>query len=398
MGIRAAIQGIPAYRRMLDAAGKSVPTDPVMRDLQSLLGKGDNVFMGARRHYITEEMLGTENVSGKAGKLYDKYSGKASAYVTKMSGMEHIDNYLQNWTMRAAAQYFANMASEYGGKIAKGTFKMTDIDSLMIKDSKRLRALGLDDHRLIHILNQFRKHSGVTDAKTRLTALNMEKWDRAALNDFRLALDRWSARAIQHNDIGSMSRYLTHPVAKFIFQFRSFIFGALGKQSMYGLNHFDMRTVSTWLLQTMAGAGTWYLFNKALSLGEKNPDKFMEAKLGKEGTWQWYRNMGTAGLNRAGFTSIFPMIYDTGAAFTGAPTLQGRLSGQATAVWGSPIASMFDQAGQVSRAAIDSFSTGRVQSRQEMKNNARVFAGNWLPLMAFLGKLTQGRPENSPSK
>ena len=398
MGLRAAIQGVPAYRRMLDAAGKSVPTDPVMRDLQALIGKGDGNFMGARRHYITEEAMGMENISNRAGKMYDKVSDKLSAYVTKMSGMEHVDNYLQNWTMRAAAQYFANMASEYAEKAAKGTFKLTDLDSLMIKDSKRLRALGLSDERTIHILNQFRKHSGVTDAKTRLTELNMDKWDVVARNDFRTALDRWSSRAIQHNDIGSMSRYLTHPVSKFVFQFRSFIFGAFGKQSMYGVNHFDMRTVSTWLLQTMVGAGTWYLFNKALSMGEKNPDKFMEQKLGKAGTWDWYKNLGTAGLNRAGYTSIFPMIYDTGAAFTGAPNLQGRLSGQPSAVWGSPLVSMFDQAGQVTRAAIDSISTGRQQTRQEMKNNARLFAGNWLPLMAFLGHATQDRPETGGTK
>lgn len=398
MGIRAAIQGIPAYRRMLDAAGKSVPTDPVMRDLQSLLGRGDNVFMGARRHYLTEEVLGNESASSKAGKAYDKYSGKISAVVTKISGMEYVDNYLQNWAMRSAAQYFANLASEYGSKIAKGSFKMTDLDNLMIKDSKRLRALGLDDTRLIGILNQFRKHSGVTDAKTKLSELNMDKWDANVRNDFRLALDRWSSRAIQHNDIGSMSRYLTHPVSKFIMQFRSFIFGAFGKQSMYGINHFDMRTVSTWLLQTMAGAGTWYLFNKTLSMGEKNPDQFMEKKLGKDGTWEWYRNLGTAGLNRSGWTSIFPMLYDTSSAFTGAPNLQGRLSGQATAAWGSPLVSLFDQTAQASRAAIDSFSTGREQSRQEVKNNARVMTGNWLPLMAFLGHLTQDRPETSPIK
>lgn len=398
MGIRAAVQSIPAFRRILNDAGKSVPIDPVMRDLQALLGKGDNVFMGARRHYLTEEMLGNENVSGRMGKLYDKYGGKAGALVAKMSGMEHIDNGLQNWAMRAAAQYFANLASEYGERAAKGAFKLTDIDNLMVRDSKRLRALGLSDEKLIRIMNQFRKHAGVTDAKTRLTELNFDKWDRVALNDFRLALDRWSSRAIQHNDIGSLSRYLTHPVAKFVFQFRSFIFGAFGKQTMYGLNHFDMRTVSNWMLQTMAGAATWYLFVKTMSLGEKNSEKYMEKKLGKEGTWEWYRNLGSAGLNRSGWTSIFPMIYDTGASFAGAPNLQGRVSGQASAVWGSPLVSMYDQVAQASRDTINSFAEGRPLSRQEIKNNVRVLAGNWLPLMAFLGMVTTDRPERDTSK
>lgn len=399
MGLRAAIKGIPAYTRMLNAAGKSVPTDVVMRDLQVLLGRGDNVFMGSRRHYLTEEILGNESASGKAGKVYDKVSSKVVAGVVKISGMEHIDNYLQNWTMRAAAQYFADLASEYGEKAAKGKFKLEDINGLLTwQDAKRLRSLGLSDAKLVQIMNQFRKHSGVTDKKTRLKELNFDKWDAHTLNDLRTALDRWSMRAIQQNDIGSMSRWLSHPVAKFVFQFRSFIFGAYGKQTMYGVNHFDMRTVSTWMLQTMAGAGTWYLFNKAMSLGEKDPDKFMENKLGEEGTWEWYRNMGTAGLNRSGWTSIFPMLYDTAAGVTGAPRLDGRTSGQASAAWGSPVVSLIDQSSKASKDLINSIATDRDQSRQEIKNNVRTIAGNWLPMLAFFGKLSEDRPERNPNR
>jgi uncharacterized protein YcbK (DUF882 family) len=397
MGIRAAIKGIPAYRRMLTQAGQSVPIDPVMRDLQVLMGRGDNVLIGSRRHLVTEAQMGQEMASGRLGRGFDTVLAKGQAVVSKISGMEYIDNYLQNWAMRAAAQYFADLAAKYGKKIDTGTFKMDDINTIFTRaDAKRLRGLGLDDKKLVRVLNSFRKHSGVKDSKTRLRELNLDKWDPEDIAVFRTALDRWSSRAIQQNEIGTLSRYLSHPIAKLMLQFRTFVFGAYNKQTMYGFNHLDMRTVSTWMLQLMAGAGTWYLFQKTMSLGEENPDKYMRDKFGEPGSWDFYRNLGTAGLNRSGFTSVFPMIYDTGAGIAGLPRLDGRASGQASAAWGSPVVSLFDQTSKAVQQGADSWMNDRDQSRQEIKNNVRTVFGNWLPLMALTGALTQDRPERPP--
>lgn len=397
MGIRATIKGVPAYRRMLDQAGKSVPIDPVMRDLQALMGRGDNVLIGSRRHLLTENQMGLEATSSRAGRGFDFALAKGQALVSKISGMEYIDNYLQNWAMRAAAQYFADLAAKYGKKIDQGKFKMDDINTLFTRaDAKRLRGLGLDDRKLVNILNSFRRYAGIADKSTRLHELNFDKWDAETLTAFRTALDRWSSRAIQHNEIGTLSRYLTHPVAKIMLQFRTFVFGAFNKQTLYGFNHLDMRTFATWTLQLMAGAGTWFLFQKAMSLGEENPDKYMRDKFGETGSWEFYKNLGMAGLNRSGFTSIFPMIYDTGAAWTGAPRLDGRASGQASSVFGSPLLSLYDQTSTAVKQGIDSWVNDRDQSRQEIKNNVRVIFGNWLPLMALTGALSQDRPERPP--
>lgn len=397
MGIRAAIRSMPAYRRMLNQAGKSVPIDPVMRDLQSLLGRGYEVLLGSRKYHVSENALGNEAIGSKLAQGLDYTLTKGQALVSKLSGMEYIDNYLQNWAIRAGAQYFADLAAKYGKAIDAGRFKMTDIDGLFTKaDSKRLRALGLDDARLIKVMNSFRQHAGITDSATRLKELNLEKWDPETLAVFRTAINRWASRAIQKNEIGTLSRYLSHPVAKIMLQFRSFVFGAYNKQTMYGLNHFDGRTAMTWILQTMAGAATWYLYQKGLSLGEKNPDQYMEKRFGKEGTWDFYKNLGTAGFNRAGYASLLPMVYDTAAYMTGLPRIDARASQQASAIWGSPVVSLFDMAANSSKNFINSVQEGREQSRQEIKNNVRTLFGNWLPVMVFTGLLSQDRPERPP--
>ena len=395
--IRTAIRAIPAYRRMLDEAGQSVPTNVVMRELQTLLGRGNNVLIGSRRYLLNEAQLGTEANSSAVGRAFDTGLAKAQAVVTKISGMEYVDNLLQNWAMLNAAQYFADLASKYGKKIDNGTFKMEDINGLFTRaDAKRLRSLGLDDRKLVKILNSFRRHSGVTDQATRLKELNLDKWDPDTLSAFRTALDRWSSRAIQQNEIGTLSRYMTHPIAKIMLQFRSFIFGAYNKQTMYGMNHMDGRQFAQWMLQLMAGAGTWYLYLKTLSLGEDNPESYMKKRLGEPGSWEYYKNLGTAGLNRSGFTSIFPMIYDTGAAFTGAPRLEGRASDQVSSLFGAPIFSYFDNAQKAIGAAKSAATENREISRQEVKAIVRSLFGNWLPLMALTGALTQDRPERAP--
>jgi hypothetical protein len=395
--LRTTIRAIPAYKRMLDDAGQSVPTNVVMRELQTLLGRGNNVLIGSRRYHLSEAQLGTEANSSAIGRGFDTVLSKAQAVVTKISGMEYVDNSLQNWAMLNAAQYFADLAAKYGKKIDQGNFKMEDINGLFTRaDAKRLRSLGLDDRKLVRVLNSFRKHSGVTDKATRLRELNLDKWDADTLSSFRTALDRWSARAIQQNEIGTLSRYMSHPIAKIMLQFRSFVFGAYNKQTMYGLNHMDIRQFAQWTLQLMAGAGTWYLYLKTLSLGERDPDAYMKKRLGETGSWDYYKNLGMAGLNRSGFTSIFPMIYDTGAAMTGAPRLEGRASDQVSALWGAPIFSYFDNMSKGIQAVKSAATENREISRQEVKAIVRTLFGNWLPLMSLTGALTQDRPERAP--
>lgn len=387
-----AIKGVKPIKRMLDEAGKSVPIVPMIRDLEALVGVGHKRLLGSEHYVARMNRAGIENVSSKVGRGFDVVNGKVQAGVMKASGFEYIDNSLQVGAVNAMANTFVDMAQKYSKELEGGRFKMTDIDTIFAKDSRRLRSLGLDDKRLVGILNEIRKNYRVTDDGP---DIQMDKWDNENASALRLALHRYYRRAIQQNDVGALSRWLQHPVAKVLLAFRSFIMVGMDKQFGYGLGHFDGRQAYQWLLNMTLAGSIWYLYQKATSLGQKDPKAYMERKFGEEGSYEFYRNLAIAGATRSGFTTVFPALYDTAAYFADLPRIDTRTSGQATAAWGAPFMSWLDTAARASSAAIKSVKEDRELSRQEINYIARTFNNNFL-FIGLLNKATQDRAEFAP--
>lgn len=392
-GLKAFTQGIPAFGRIL-RGGKSIRKDEVVQELMAATGEGYDAFIGGYRNRFNWDTIG-EGMGGKIGAGVDFGLQKGKTVVSNLSLMKHVNTVLHQWGMRAIAQKFANLAFEHADAIRAGTFKATDIDSIFIKDAKRLRAIGLGDDQLVRIFKNILDHADGAATGSRLTKLNFEKWDVLARAEFLDSLDAWLGRTIQRNDPASLAKWLSSPVSQMFFQFRSFVLGAWTKQTLYGINHFDARTVATWGLQMMAGAGTYALTAKALSLGQQDPDKYMEDRLGNISEGEWGK-LAAAGLSRAGFTSLVPMVWDTGSYITGGPRLDYRTSQISTALWGNPTADFATNVIDFMRDGIESVKSGREQSQQELRNSLRTFVGNWIPLQVFFSSMIQDRPQKKP--
>lgn len=381
-------KGIPAMGRMLDDAGRSVPIDKTRKNLEALLGIGYKPLLGSEHYVAKLNRTGDEGMSNVLGRGFDTINGKVQNAVMVGSGFKYLDNGLQVNAVQAMANEFEDMTKKYAAKLESGTFKVDDLNNgfFSAQDAKRMRGLGLGDKELTKVLRNMKEHG----------TENLEKWDGEALSSFRLALHRYYRRSIQQNDVGSLSRWLQHPVAKVLLQFRSFAMVGMDKQFMYGLNHFDGRQAFQWALNVSIAGSIWYLFNKAKSYGHKDPDQYMTKMFGEQGSYEFYRNLAIAGYTRSGFASVFPMIYDTAAPMLDLPRVNTRTSGQTTDIWGAPFFSKINDITKASNAIARSIKEDRQLARQEINTIFRTVLGNHFVIPLITGLATQDRAEYPP--
>lgn len=387
-GVINTFKGVPAFGRMLDDAGRSVPIDKTRKNLEALLGVGYKPLLGSENYVAKLNRTGDENMSSAFGRGFDTVNGKVQNAVMIASGFKYLDNGLQVNAVQAMANEFEDMTKKYAAKLESGTFKVDDLNNgfFSAQDAKRMRGLGLGDKELTKVLKNMKEHG----------TENLDKWDGEALSSFRLALHRYYRRSIQQNDVGALSRWLQHPVAKVLLQFRSFAMVGMDKQFMYGLNHFDGRQAFQWALNTTIAGSVWYLYNKAISYGHKDPDQYMKDKFGEPGSYEFYRNLAIAGYTRSGFSTVFPMFYDTAAGALDLPQLNTRTSGQVTAIWGAPFYSQIENITKASNALVRSVKEDRELARQEINTIFRTVLGNHFIIPLITGLATQDRAEYPP--
>lgn len=386
--IKNTFKGVPAMARMLDDAGRSVPIDTVRRELESLMGIGHKNLLGSEHYVAKVTRTGDERISGAVGETFDYANGKVQSVVMKASGFQYIDNKLQIGAVQAMAYEFEDMASKYAAKLDAGTFKVDDLNNSFFSaaDAKRMRGLGMDDTKLTKVLNNIKQHK-----------LDLEKWDAGSVADFRLALHRYYRKAIQQQDVGNLSRWLSHPVAKVMLAFRSFMLVGMDKQFLYGLNHFDGRQAWQWTLNVALAGSIWYLYQKALSMGQKNPEGYMKRKFGEPGSFEFYSKLGAAGFARSGFSTAIPSIWDTFAPAAGLPAFNSRTSGiSMSGIWGAPFMSEGDNILKSIGIGASMLNSDRPLARSEMNTLYRTFLGNHFVPIILQGLATQDRAEMPP--
>jgi hypothetical protein len=206
---------------------------------------------------------------------------------------------------------------------------------------KRLRSLGIPETMDKAIFAQMRKH--VTEEKgligTKVKSLNIESWDDVdAKNTFINAIDRWSRRVVQENDPGAMPGFMTSEMGKTIFQFRSFMIGAYTKMTLSGLHHRDTEA-AVMALSTMFFGGLFYVGQTHVnSWGRPDRKEFLSKRLG-------LKEIGAAAFQRAGWSSVLPMISDSILKAGGLdPVFDYRASGQGTAIWENPTTDLLTKA------------------------------------------------------
>jgi hypothetical protein len=305
--------------------------------------------------------------------------------------------------MRSIAQKFASLAFKHSDKLDNGSFKLKDLNNWFAgREADRFKLLGLDDKKTANILKQMLKHAKKADGDSRLHALNLEQWDPNVRADFVEALYQWTGRVIQRNDVGGLAMFMTHPGAQLLFQFRSFVFGAWSKQTLNGVRHMDGRTMMNVMLQLIAAGGVWYLTSKVRSLGEADPEAYMEDRA----SWS---DLAKAAVSRSGISSVLPMFYDQSMGIFSAPLaaatgtkkddwrLDYRTSETPTSgIFSVPTVNHLDDltlgVGSIADALVD----GRNLSQAEYKRLMRATLGNHIMMTTGLSYLTQDLPRQAP--
>jgi len=293
-----------------------------------------------------------------------------------------VTNTLQTWASRAVAQRFADIA-----------FGLTPDPRLKGGAAlAKFRQLGFGDEDFEDVLDAIRANvDRAPGGGSTLHALNLDRWDNATREKFLGALFRWTRQVIQENDPGNLARWMTHPGALFLFQFRSFVFGAWTKSTLYNLHHFSPDIFATVMLEFLAGAAGYSFITHVRSLGAADRAKYLEDRHGID-------DLMLSGISRATFSSVAPMLIDSVAMFAREPIFDYRSSGTTTGmIFGNPGVDLANGVQEFTRGLVASTAEGRQMSQRELQAGIRALPfGNWLPFATLLAALTNDRPYRAP--
>ena len=388
-GYRAAFSQMPSIPKMVKgiAAGK-YPRNQLEQELQDLTGIGVEYLQTRRALRVSDDRI-AEGTASKGMQRFDNALDYASELTSKISMMRYIHDTQQRWAMAAISQQMAQMARK-----VSPDGQSFDLSKLSRHDVDRLASMGMGTKDLETL---FRNILATGEFKgKRLVALNAEQWDADAVSKFRVFVGRYTDRLVQQNDVGGLSKWMSHPIASLMIQFRSFVFGAWAKSTLYAVNH--GRTGDPRLLVMLAGElalgmATYAVrMAPAASMDDKELERWEKEVLNPAA-------LAKNGWSRTATASILPMIIDTALVSTPVgPQFEGaRSSGSSTDLWfGSPAVDQLDNAQRFFRGAMGAaISEDEDFSKQDARAGLKAFApwGNWIPVLYGFGALTKGLPD-----
>lgn len=387
-GARAMFKGIPGFKRIIDTMGDKVKADAIVREMQGIMGLGDDTIFDKSTFRYDHE-LWNENRSGTAGAVLDRGIKWGKEKTLSISGMKYINAGLQQWAMKSAVMRFDEMAkagfdSLQRGGLASKFFKGRDL--------QRLKSIGLRDEDIKAILQHFSDPNIIKRAPDgTIDSMNFSAWDPNVRVKFSDAVYRATHKAIQMNDPGELAKWMQGDVAKFVLQFKSFLLGAYTKQTLYGLRHMDSRQVTSWFMQLAAGSITYYGMGKVKQLAFSDEQQAEADEANKLG----WRDVILQGIARTPVATLFPTAIDNVASlYTDPIWAQSRASGQATGGLDSlPITGALSSLNRTAKGIYGSVMEDREMTQSEKLGfaNSGPFS-NWLPLATFLKYLTNDSP------
>ena len=213
---------------------------------------------------------------------------------------------------------------------------------------KRLATMGVDPDMAERIIAQMLEFVDTREGMLgrAVKRLNIDEWtDDEAATAFINAIDRWSKKIIQENDIGQMSQWMTKPLGKALIQFRSFIVAAWTKQTLQGVNHRDWQTFVAWSTSIFFGGLSFTAQTYINSLGRDDQKEYLQERLNPAA-------LGRSAFQRAGFATIVPGPVDSMVQAVGyEPVFAfGRTTGLASnAILGSPSLDLLDRTAPAGR-------------------------------------------------
>ncbi len=375
-GWQATMQHVPALRNIYKRAAKGRMDDDLLDELEVIWGIGTDRL----RHTATNRMDDYGVYEGAVWNTADKFLDKAKHITADISLMAPVNMALQRMAGRAAIQRWMNDALGDGRSLSKS----------------RLASMGVSDEMAARIKTQMvdhvDTHEGVLGRAVK--RLNIDEWtDEEASSAFVNAIDRWSKKIIQENDIGQMSQWMTTDLGKTLIQFRSFMIAAWTKQTLTGLHHRDWDTFVAWSTSIFFGGLSYMAQTHINSLGRDDRAKYLRERLSPEA-------LGRSAFQRAGFSTIVPGAVDSTLWAVGYEPVfaYGRTTGlNSSALLGNPTTDLFDKGLKAARGAAASMTRSDYDySQQDMRAATSVLPfQNAMGIRNFYHILGQNLPRFS---
>jgi len=388
-GFRGVLQSVPSIKSMLKRARNGEIEDPVMRDLEGIIGVGsDRLTMQAMNKADTIGVF-----SEGRGDWIDKalFAMQPLKRITAdISGMAPVTLALERMAARIAVQTLTDVAFR-SRKLSKA----------------RLAGLGLSEEMSERVFNLIRKNA-ITQPSTlfrnrKIKAINLAEWDKKpdgtfdasgaeARDAFTVAIARWTRRSIQQNDVGNLNLYMTSTMGQILTQFRTFMLVSHAKQFLHNIKANDFKAYSA-MMYSCTFAGLSYMAQQqANAIGREDKEEFLKERLSVE-------SIAKASFQRSSWAALFPGLIDTGASFfIDDPIFAYRSTGLDTQfITGNPTVQLVSKglssAQAVSRSIVNpdlQFSQG-----QQRALNTIIPFNNALAIKNALNKLVDMRPETT---
>lgn len=347
-GMRGIVHHSPMFRKITSMARNGTVPDALADEIESIWSNGTDVLRHSPAVRMEDGGSSSFMERGNAATGWqrtDYMLNQGKQVVATISGMSSINRMLQRMTGRVLVQRFLDNA--------QGTRPI---------NAKRLRAMGIDDAMGERVSDQIRKHMGFRDGMLgkKATHINIENWDDIdAKNAFINGVARWSNRTIQENSPGSMPAFMTKEMGKVLFQFRSFMLGAYTKQLLAGVKQNDWEVYSSFMASMFFG-GLFYVGQTHVnSIGRPDRDEWLDKRLSVEG-------IAKASFQRAGFSSVLPMIVDIGLApFVDEPVFAYRTTDLSTGILGNPTVDLLNSGARALRGTISAASRDDYEFSQQ---------------------------------
>lgn len=375
VGIKALASQMPAFRRVIDkSSGRLVRGNPLAAEVEAIWGFGADRLLGGLdfRWDHFGDHLGMDKL-GAQSKMLDKLDGglaRVREITSDVGLLRPVTQTLQQWTARAVLQKFGQLAKNGGKK----------------PDLALLRSLGFKtDDDLDLVLSELNKHGTFTKGLLgdKLVQFNPEKWDPVAVSILKDTVYRWTRRAVQENDPGMMHRWMSKPMMRIMFQFRSFMLASYEAQFLHNIHAFknggQFRAFSFFVGSLLSAAGFHALRVQANAVGmeEARKREYLDRHMSAS-------SLAAAAFSRSAWSSFMPGVADTVVGLAGGdPIFSYRSSGLSSALWGNPSTDLLDDAYEFTSSLGDSFREDRPLSKKELQSGASILP--WQNSLPFVG-------------
>lgn len=291
VGWRAVLTHVPELRATMRRLKSGELEDSYASQLEAIWSIGTQRLRNQVSTRYDEYGYG---VGGRALQGYDNAMQYAKRITADISLMAPVNMMLHRTAVKAVIQNLTDSAQE----LAK-------------LSPKRLASIGISQEMLPRIQKLLLDHTTRKDSlfgKGRkvngLDMASMMKADPEAADILVHGVNRWVKRIIQENDIGSTHEWMHSSLGKMLFQFRSFMLVAWGKQTLHNIHMADMQSFAMFSYSMMFGGLAYSAQTAINSVGRADQSEFLEERLNPTA-------LALAAFQRAGASSLVPAAVDT---------------------------------------------------------------------------------------